>query len=290
MKLAITIVKPAGYQHSEAFREVAVTLERTCARLGHEATITHELNLPGHQHIVLGAHLLEQPPPPDAIIYNLEQVQPMAPWLTPKHLSVLRGHPVWDYSRANIARLAELGAAKATHVPIGYVPELTRIAPATTEDIDVLLVGSTNERRLKVLKALRAKGLKVHVGFGVYGAARDQLLARAKVVLNVHYYEARVFEIVRVSYLLANSRCVVSEHGVDSEEEEALATGVAFVDYEHLVDRCAQLVADEAERARFKQTGFRLIQQRDVSTALSQALLPHAVATNQGEPPRALAG
>ena len=40
---------------------------------------------------------------------------------------------------------------RAAHCGIGYAPELMRITSAP-EDIDVLFVGSVNERRLIVLK------------------------------------------------------------------------------------------------------------------------------------------
>jgi hypothetical protein len=63
----------------------------------------------------------------------------------------------------------------------------------------------------------------------VYGQARDALVARARIQLNVHYYEAKVFEVVRVSYLLANGRFVVSETGADAEEEASFGPGVASV-------------------------------------------------------------
>jgi hypothetical protein len=47
--------------------------------------------------------------------------------------------------------------------------------------------------------------------FGAYGAGRDALVARSKIVLSMHYYEPAAFEIVRVAYLLANAKAVVAE-------------------------------------------------------------------------------
>ena len=43
-----------------------------------------------------------------------------------------------------------------------------------------------------------------------FGAGlRDDLIARAKVVLNINKHQAKIFEIVRVSYLMANAKAVV---------------------------------------------------------------------------------
>ena len=91
-------------------------------------------------------------------------------------------------------------------MPVGYVPELTRVAAAPAEDIDILFHGSMNERRNNVISQLRQAGLNAHTVFGMYGPARDALIARSKVVLNMHYYEANIFELVRVSYLLATAK------------------------------------------------------------------------------------
>ena len=108
--------------------------------------------------------------------------------------------------------------------------------------------------------------------FGAYGKERDDLIARAKVVLNVHFYEAKVLEMVRVSYLLANRCCVLSEISSDPEEDDALSTGVAFAAYDDLVARAQELVADPALRQRIAQRGFELMRERRAIDYLRAAL------------------
>src|SRR5580658_4511667 len=68
------------------------------------------------------------------------------------------------------------------HVPLGYVPELRRIQASKVQNIDVLFYGSLNERRSRILQALKDSGVKVHSAFGVYGKERDALIARSKIV------------------------------------------------------------------------------------------------------------
>ena len=46
----------------------------------------------------------------------------------------------------------------AQHVPVGYVPALSRISPSPAPDIDVLFIGSLAERRLGILRALSVRG------------------------------------------------------------------------------------------------------------------------------------
>jgi hypothetical protein len=237
--------------------------------------LTYRLQTPGRRHIILGSNLLpgfDAPLANDAILYNLEQIQDGSSWLQPAFLELLSRYAVWDYSQQNIDRLAEKGIAKVVHLPIGYAPPLQRIETRKDEDIDVLFVGSINDRRQKILGALEKKGLRVHRAVGVYGAARDALVARAKVVLNLHYYEAKVFEVVRVSYLLANRRFVISEEGAPSEDEASLRQGLVFAPYEKLVETCCDWLAKPERRAEVASRGQSLFQARDVASYLKVAL------------------
>jgi hypothetical protein len=112
---------------------------------------------------------------------------------------------------------------------------------------------------------------------GALGASRDAWIARSKIVLNVHYWEAKIFEIARVSYLLANRRVVVSERGADSTLERGLESGVAFADYDGLVDRCVELLGDERARREVAERGYQAF------SARSQAeILHHALAALEG--------
>jgi hypothetical protein len=272
---AVSIVTIPGYVHSEAFREVAETVHHGLLALGHDSVLTSSLRVPGRRHIVLGSNLLPRAgatPEPGSILYNLEQIQPGSPWMSRELLGLFRRYPVWDYSAANAERLAALGVPPPRVVPIGFVPELARIPPAPVEDIDVLHYGSANDRRRRVLAELQARGARVVHVFGVYGAQRDALIARARVVLNLHYYEAKVFEIVRVSYLLANRRCVVSETGCDPREEAELAAGVAFADYGDLAGRCLSLLDRPDERRRYAEAGHELMARRPAAEILRAAL------------------
>lgn len=270
MKLAVCTVSPDGYPHSEAFREVSDALLSASRALGHDAIATTDPSLSDRQLVVLGPNLLgDQPVAPGAILYNLEQAGP-GPWFEPRVLQLFRAHPVWDYSEHNARELAAMGVPRPQVVPVGWAPELARIAPAE-EDIDVLFYGSLNERRLRVLDELRAQGARVETLFGVYGAGRDAFIARSRVVLNVHYFEARVFEIVRVSYLLGNGRAVVSERGAAADEEAPFEECVAFAPYEELTARCLQLLDAPAERARLGAAGVECMRARPMWKSLATA-------------------
>ncbi len=257
---SVLIVSPKGYAHAQAFEDLALALVWALEQAGRSARIVRRPDQCAGPTIVLGGNLLPQMGvtrlPPNFILYNLEQVQDGSDWITGGYLGLMRGHPCWDYSGQNIARLQALGLNHVRHCPIGYAPPLTRIAAAAEPDIDVLFYGSMNPRRAEVLKALIDAGLKVHAVFGAYGEARDRLIARSRIVLNLHFYEAAVFEIVRVSYLLANRVCVVSETGGDRQLEAPFSQAVAFADHDGLVARCRALIADAAARDAIARQGF----------------------------------
>ncbi len=276
MNFAVLTVAPPNYVHSQAFSEVAETIHHALLALGHQSVITLKV-LPEHRHIALGINLLPAVSielPEDTILYNLEQISPDRSWINESVLALFQRFTLWDYSLRNCEQLRQMGCQHIQHVPLGYVPQLTRINPLVEEalDIDVLFYGSLNEKRAAVLEALRRKGLNVVELFGEYGAERDRAIERAKIVLNIHLYEAQIFEIVRVSYLLANHKFVLSESSPNDPDAESFKDGVAFVDCDQIVEACLSFLKNPQERRRIAEAGFQLITQRPEIEFLQEAL------------------
>jgi hypothetical protein len=230
---------------------------------------------PGERQIVFGAHLLLHCPsvelPPDAIVYNTEQLTADSIWLPDDYVTLLRKYSVWDYSQRNIERLRRLGVSRASFVRLGYVPELKRIKPRS-QDIDVLFYGSINDRRGLVLDGLKAFGVNVVHLFGAYGAARDEMIARAKILLNMHYYASKIFEIVRVSYLLTNGKAVVAECGPETEVEPDIRQAVWGVGYDSLITACRHLLGNEQARHALAARGQEIFSARREEEILARAL------------------
>ncbi|MEB3071657.1 hypothetical protein [[Mycobacterium] vasticus] len=273
---AVTVVSPPSNPTiGGAFREIAEAVHHALLALGHDSVLTDRLDLDDRRTIVFGAnHLLHYglQLPKNPIFYNLEQLGDDSPWMaTPEFVNLFRRYPNWDYSQTNIDYLASRGLPRPTHVPIGYVPELTRITPVPV-DIDVLFYGMLSARRYAILKDLHDRGLRIKWLTGALGASRDAWIARSKIVLNMHYWDAKIFEIARVSYLLANKRAVVSERGDDPALEHELESGVAFADYDDLVDRCVELLADERARCELAEQGYQLFSARDQVAIVERAL------------------
>jgi hypothetical protein len=188
--------------------------------------------------------------------------------MSDSYIALMRERPVLDYSIRNQAALARIGVEHARRLAIGYAPSLSRVKRAPTKDIDVLFYGSLNPRRSAILESLRAHGVNVVTLFNVFGAERDAAIARAKIVLNMHFYEATIFESVRVSFLLANRACVLSEGDASDPDIAPFAGGLALASYKGLVDRCRDLLADPAQRRGLEQAGFAAIKRHRQSALL----------------------
>ena len=272
---SILIVSPPDYPHSQVFDEVALALHEAFKELGTDAPIARDPRQILGRPIVLGANLIPGMPvfplPADAVLFNLEQVPQGSAWITPQYLDLLRRFEVWDYSTDNIAALRAHGVANIHLCELGYADSLTRIKK-TREDIPILFYGSVNDRRQRIFDALKADGVEIVHAFNVYGAERDALIARAKIILNVHFYADKVFEIVRVMYLLANQKFVISESGLDHALEQPFVGGMIFAPYDGLVEQCRNFLKRKENREYIAKKGFNLVKQRRQSEFLRKAL------------------
>lgn len=273
----VVVVKKSGGvdQWGGAFQETAETLVYALRALGCDAELSYNRFRSGRSAVLLGALNLTAEEtaalPPRTVVYNLEQVSARDVPMKPHYLALMRARPVWDYSRRNVTALSTLGV-RARFVPVGYRPELTRIVPATQRDVDVLFYGAVNDRRRRVLEELAARGVETLALQNYYGALRDGFIARARVVLNMHFYDRGVFEIVRASYLFANKAAVAAERNPDTEIEPDMQDAACFAPYEGLADACVALLADDARRAATAERGFFRMSQRDVGRFLSAGL------------------
>ncbi len=155
---------------------------------------------------------------------------------------------VWDYSLENIRKYEFRPSLPAVRrVPLGPSQSVL-VSPGTEEEktVDVLFFGSMNARRLGAMERLRDRGLVVEVLEG-FGDTRAAAIRRAKVVLNMHYYEGAPYEQARLVPLLASGIPVVSE--VSSGDEWIASAILHKVEYEHLADECMVLV-EHAELRR----------------------------------------
>jgi hypothetical protein len=150
-------------------------------------------------------------------------------------------HPieVWDYSKVNVEILKQHGI-QATWVQI-QSPEsyLAKLRSWRTEILyDIGFCGSIGPRRQTILDGLKETGLRVLILNTVGGDARDQQLAKCKVILNIHYAEDyQLFELARCEPWLAIGVPVISENSLDNDSR------CINVDYADLVKTVVKVCA-----------------------------------------------
>lgn len=260
----ISLIEPEGYIHSGAFYELAELLCYSLKEIGCTARIFKNKFNPEAKNIIIGIHLLDtkfiQSIPKNSIIVNTEQLSSVyADW----NENIIRwfssGFELWDYSIRNIDYLRSFGVPNVKRLQIGYQKELRRIVITDYPDIDILFYGSLNERRKKILTALENKGLVVKVLFGVYGNERDSWIKKSKMVINHHFYDSEIFEVVRVFYLLTNSVAVVGEVNSSTEIEKRFEEGIAAAPFEEFVDKAVEIVKDKELLDYWRCKGFEAI-------------------------------
>lgn len=277
-RFVLVLLPPKYRQHMSVFQEIAEVIAAGLHELGYETATLEREFLEGERHIVFGPHLLHaehaETIPDTSILYNFEPLHPPRDHFRTFIETFVPRFEVWDYSVNNVESLRRsVQGGAIRHVPFGYAPVLTRIVPATSQDIDVLFYGSLSPRRERALDALRARGLTVFAVNELYGEERDGFIARAKVVLNVAFHEdARNFETPRIVYLLANRKAVVTERCVGVTIDADLEPLLIAAPFDDLAEACARLVADTPRRRALEEAGFSGIQQRRESQILAAAL------------------
>jgi len=261
------------------YREVIDTVRWGLTALGYEVSFATNQFAKGAVNIVFGFQMLTEKAmynlPPKTIVYNFEQLNGIAPSDLKKAYAIAASRlNIWEYSQFNLPTWQKLNPNRPIRqVPVAWAPMLGRIGEATVQDIEVLIYGLPGNLRLRVFDELCGRGLSCLFACGFYGPSRDELIARSKIVLNVNLYNhSRIFEIVRVSYLLANKKAVIADKDPATLIEPDILNAVAFAPPEKIADECVRLLDDEVERKALESRGFEAISRRDIRSILSAAL------------------
>jgi len=276
----VHVVPDYRYHGMFGYREVIETLAWGLTELGHPTNFTlNSFSNQDRRNIVVGGQVLTpeqlQQLPPETIFYNLEQIRGLDPGqLKPALRLIAERFTVWDYNEGNIQTWRQINPnLNPRLVPIGWYPGLNRIPRRAEEDIDILFYGRANSARFEVLELLCRAGLRVMYLSGFYGPQRDELISRSKIVLNLNIYQpTRIFEVVRVSYLLANEKAIVTDIYPETDIEPDLKEACAFVPREKILEECTRLLNDNNARADLARRGRQIIEKRDIREFLRPIL------------------
>lgn len=171
------------------------------------------------------------------MVFQMEQsVSPR--WFDTKYVAILKkAEVILDYSKDNLGYLQkELGVkfSNLYYFPISNLPtaSLQTLGSCNQKyqqyEYDVVFYGDVqNPRRKQFLDAI-SKKFKTLIVSEVFGEALYIQLRRAKVLVNIHYYENALLETTRIYESLSLGLNIISEVAIDQLDHAVLMPWVTF--------------------------------------------------------------
>lgn len=177
-------------------------------------------------------------------------------------ISLIRANvPILDYSLSNLTYLKQYMEENniTSSSPRIYLPyqynlrdqiQLENIDGGYTYDVGIInalpkqdasVNSSLTYRRTRLWEQLQATGWKCINILG-WGAERDELLKRCKVIINVHHFECfNIFEQIRCDRLVFAKKLVVSDKSIFIDDYDLLGN-VLWEDYENIIPRTKEIL------------------------------------------------
>lgn len=192
--------------------------------------------------------------PPLYIVYQMEQtVHPR--WFSESYYQILRNaYAIFDYSLVNIAFFGENSdlISKVFYLPVDYFVDMPSLPSAAEKSYEVLFYGDANNSRRQAMLNELSQHYSVKICSEVFGEDVYREIQKAKVVINLHYYENALLETTRLYETLSLNTCViVSEKSADAVEDARLRGIVDFIevgDCEALIRQVGYWLTDDARR------------------------------------------
>ncbi len=276
MKLRLVHASPAN----RFMRDILEGIAHEAVALGAEAEVVDDAFDPDPDtaHLVIPHEYFAVTDPalwPDANMLGrtiaLTVEHPGTPWFEVSAQQVYRCAAAVDINRDAAAELKRRGV-NVVPFQVGYTPQWDRWHGEDGErDIDVLYMGSTDEKRDRMLAGAAPWWADVNARLLVPGTApkpedgadsitgdrKYDLLARSQLMINAHRLDAVCLEWIRVIEAMCNGCVVVSEHSTDAAP---LRPGEHFIsggiDTLGLLSRGILDSPDEVERLRHAAYDF----------------------------------
>lgn len=187
---------------------------------------------PHDMYIVICSQMFRKLPPGEKrIVYQMEQ-SVSSRWFSDNYINTLNSSlTVLEYALVNLEFLASKQVAypHVHYLPVGADPDYMSHVPSTDKNCDVLFYGDSNSspRRRKMLEALQ-KHFNVHISRELFGLDMINQIRRARIVINLHYYENALLEMPRIQECLSLGIPVVSEASQDLADYPEISEAVIF--------------------------------------------------------------
>ncbi|WP_440973086.1 GT99 family glycosyltransferase N-terminal domain-containing protein [Pseudomonas koreensis] len=235
---------------------VAELIKRNLEKAGFPADIIFEAPSTGFDstlHFVICPQIFTTLPG-TYIAFQMEQ-SVSSRWFEDSYLRTLENaYAIFDYSSINVQFLQDKGLSfkQIYYTPISYISDYA--APGSVEkEYDILFYGdANNERRQEYLAALKKK-YKTKVISNIFGSTLYKEIAKAKLVVNIHYYEGALLETTRIYECLSRDALIISESSSDIDDHKSLENIVDFTkigDIQEMMERVDFWLSDDALREK----------------------------------------
>jgi Glycosyl transferase family 2 len=242
--------------------------------------------LPPHEYVALSGHSPSAELLWRSILISAEQ--PQSSFFAENIGLARHAGAVFDINPRSVRAYRSHGV-KALDLELGYTEPWDRF-DASERDIDILFLGRITPRRAQALASyagiferfrchlLLSDNSRPNVATGAAFAAGDDkraLLARAKVLINIHGEEEPFFEWLRVAEAICAGCAVVSEHSTDMAPlqwgEHIVSGGL-----DSLGLLCAWLLEDDVRREQIRSDAFELLRRVRPLSEAARALVSAA--------------
>ena len=174
--------------------------------------------------------------PKNYIAFQLEQ-SISSRWFNDEYIARLkRSIAIFDFSLTNIEYLQTQGipSGKIFYMPISPTDRAEKIENHNYE-YDVLFYGDVHsDRREKFLNKIQEK-FDVKIISNLFGEELKKELEKARIVLNIHFYEGAVLETTRLSEVLSIGRSlIISERSSEEDLDNQFKNCVDFIEIDDI--------------------------------------------------------
>lgn len=214
-------------------------------------------------YIILGLHNFKGRLPKKFIAVQSEQTT--SKWFTAEYIEALKkAQFVWDFSPENVSRCIGLGIPNVCWVPARVPMDIFVLNSKSfnfhfgsrySKDIDVLFYGSDSRRRRDMYRLLsHIPGCRlVFRYYDLFDEERENLIRRAKIVLNLHYWPDGALEVHRVEYACSRGKCIISEPSSDHMLDRTYSKCVEFAAFRDIPERVTYLLRNDRVRRTLEQ-------------------------------------
>lgn len=270
----LVLLKSTPLQTPYVLDDTVLSVQNMLVRAGFETHLSYNavdprvtnilfgIQMPGTASIAQIRNLTAQD---NAIIFNSQQLSSTSPWVTPEYLELLREHVCLDYSLANVQYLQNHseGDISAFEFPLLPSQEFRRDFPLDASrwqiQYDLAFYGTTsNGGRMERLQELARQGISLKCFAGAYGRLLTPEILECSAVLNIHGYDAALFEVGRCLRPLAMGIPIFSDISNHPGIVNWADSGIFFIPRDNFTNTVAQWLreSDRMLEASQRLTAF----------------------------------